>query len=281
MPLKTILITGCGAGGIGSALAKAFHLRGHRVFATGRSAEETDPALGGGELGGITTFDLDVTSDSSIREAVETVARLTGGRLDMLVHNAGVLHVMPFADSPLEDVRRLMDVNVLSVWALTQAFLPLLLEATSSKDHGQATVVGIGSVNTVFCPPFLSAYNASKAALEALLRTLRRELAPLGVRVVLLKTGSVGSRLFEHAPGRALPRGSLYAPLQEWIGRRGFLGGARFMDVDVYAESVAPRLLGETVGAVVWEGGLVWVAWVLSWLGWETMMVSEAEAAAE
>ncbi|KAF8183841.1 hypothetical protein K438DRAFT_1907952 [Mycena galopus ATCC 62051] len=224
MGLKTILITGCGPNGIGSALAKEFHMRGHTL----------------------------------VQEA-------THGRLDILINNAGILHIGPFADMPVEAARATFEVNVLGTWAVTQAFLPFLLAA-------RGVVANLCSVNQVFCPPFLAAYNASKAAVEAMGRTLRRELAPLGVRVVVLKTGSVRTPLFNGSK-TVLPEGSLYTPLKQWIESKGFLGQARFVEAEVYAKGVADDLLREHPRAVIWRGGLATLAWVLSWAGWETMMV--------
>lgn len=266
MPLKTILITGCGAGGIGAALAKALHLRGHRVLATGRTPDEIDPSL----PHGIASFPLDVTSDTSIRDSVVRVRQVTGGDgLDILINTAGLVQVMPFADTRLDDFKRLMDVNVTGTWAVSHAFLPLLLDA---KNGG--TIVGLGSINEVLCPPFFAAYNATKAAVEAMMRSMRRELAPLGIKVVLLKTGSVGSHLFQNAISPTLPEGSLYTPLATYFNNQEFKQGTPFMDVDEYAEKVTREILGDAPRAVVWFGGLVWISWILSWLGWETMMVS-------
>jgi NAD(P)-dependent dehydrogenase (short-subunit alcohol dehydrogenase family) len=266
MPPKTVLITGCGPNGIGSSLAKEFHKQGHHVFPTGRSADELDPAL---SRLGMQTFLLDVTSDDSINETVSAVSAATGGGLDILINNAGVLQVMPFADTPVADVRRVMDVNVVGVWAVTHAFLPLLLES-------KGLVANLCSINQVFCPPFLAAYNASKAAIEAMGRTIRRELAPFGVRVVTLKTGSVRSGLFENATPTILPQQSLYAPVRNWIENRGFTQSARFMDVEDYSKAVVSELLKDNVRAVIWIGGLVWIAWFLSWFGWETILVGRS-----
>ena len=266
MALKTILITGCGKGGIGAALAKALHLRGHRVLATGHRADGIDPTL---EVIGIKSFVLDVTSDESIQSAVSTVSKLTGGKLDVLINNAGLLQVMPFADTPVADARKIFDINVISVWAMTHAFLPLLLEA-------RGLVVAVASINQVLCPPFLAGYNASKAAVEALMRTIRRELAPLGVRVLTVKTGSVRTKLFENSDPTVLPEGSLYMPLQDWIEKREFAKYGGYVDVDGYAEAVVKEILRDNPRALMWKGGLVWMAWLLSILGWETMLVSQS-----
>ncbi len=263
MPGKAILITGCGPDGIGSALAKQFHERGHTVFASGRSADEIDAEL---IALGCHTLVLDVTSQSSVNGAAALISAATGGRLDMLVNNAGVLQILPWADTLVEEARRVFEVNVFSVWAVTQAMLPMLLEA-------RGVVVNLGSVNEVFCPSFFAAYNASKAAVEAMSRTMRTELAPLGIRVVLLKPGSVGTKLFDNAPNEGLPDGSLYAPLRQWIEERGFFAGTKFTDRDAYARDVANELLKENVRLVIWKGSLSTIAWLLSWIGWEGIMV--------
>ncbi len=83
---KTALITGCSKGGIGDALVHAFHRRGVRVFSTARNLSKVQhhKALG------IETIELDVTDSESINKAVKEVEKLTGGKLDFLVNNAGM-----------------------------------------------------------------------------------------------------------------------------------------------------------------------------------------------
>lgn len=86
MSPKSVLITGCSAGGIGDALAKAFHLRGLRVFATARTPSKIEHL----KTMGMDVLALDVTDPKSVAAAVETVKAATGGKLDILVNNAGV-----------------------------------------------------------------------------------------------------------------------------------------------------------------------------------------------
>ncbi|KAI1633298.1 NAD(P)-binding protein [Biscogniauxia mediterranea] len=280
---KTVLITGCGPSSIGTALATEFHLRGHRVFATGLS----EPRLAHfGDLR-IETLVLDVTSSTSVEAAAAHVARATGGRLDILVNNAGLMHVMPFADTDVEAARRVLEVNVLGVFAVTKAFLPLLLAAAAAAaadnrggglggltGAGGPLVVNIGSVNEVFRPTFFGIYNASKAAVEALGGTIRTELAPLGIRVVTVKTGSVRTGLFDNAPRTVLPENSLYQPVKDWVEKRRMLDGRHFMDAEDYAKKVVSELLRPSVKLVIWQGGLTTAAWLLSWLGWEGILDS-------
>ena len=86
MVQKTVLITGSSEGGIGDALAKAFHKKGLRVFATARSLAKVEHLK---EMG-LDVLPLDVTDDASIKQAVETVRAATGGTLDILVNNSGL-----------------------------------------------------------------------------------------------------------------------------------------------------------------------------------------------
>lgn len=272
--MKSILITGCGQGSIGAALAAEFSQRGHTVFASGRSFNEIDPkilAAGGNEQvpRTIHTLELDVTSQVSIDAAFQLVSAATGGRLDMLINNAGVISVMPFADEPIEAVRRLYDVNVFGVWAVTQTFLPLLVAS-------RGLVADLGSIDPVACPPYFSAYSSSKAAAECINRTIRRELAPFGVRVVNIKSGSVGTRLFENSPPVPLPPGSLYSSLRQWIESRAFLDFSlsRQSSIGQYSQTLADKLLSDRCEAVIWIGGMSLMTWIYSLFGWETAMVS-------
>ncbi|KAI1743892.1 short-chain dehydrogenase/reductase [Xylaria scruposa] len=267
MPLKSVLITGCGSAGIGTALATEFHLRGHRVFATGI----LDAHLKDLAALGIETFEMDVTSKTSIENGVARVREATGGSLDILINNAGVLQIMPFADTCIEDARRVFEVNVLGVFAVTKEALPLLIEA-AKQGTGDAIVANIGSINSVLRPPFLGPYNASKAAIECLGASIRTELAPLGVRVVTVKTGCVKSDLFRNAPPTKLPEGSFYQPIKEFIEGKKMLEGQKFMTTEVYAKTVVDELLRPKVKHVIWQGGLTTIAWVLSWFGWEGIL---------
>ncbi|KAI1385392.1 putative short-chain dehydrogenase/reductase [Hypoxylon trugodes] len=266
MPLKTVLITGCGPGGIGSALAMEFHLRGHRVIATGLS----ESLLTHMRERGIETVILDVTSRESIDQAMAHVSKLTHGSLDILINNAGIMHNMPFTDTDVAAARKVLEVNVLGVISVTQAFLPLLLAA--AKKHGDALVANIGSINTEIRPPFFSIYNASKAAIEVLGASIRTELAPFGVRVVTVKTGSIKSELFNNAPPTKLPENSLYLPAKEYIESRIVVKTAATMEADEYAKKVVSQLLKSNVKPIIWTGGLAMLAWALSWFGWEGMM---------
>lgn len=287
MPQKTVLITGCSDGGIGAALAAEFQLQGLRVFATARDPSKmtNHTALG------IETLALDVTSEASIEQAVLLVREKlnnTGsthdssegaeGKLDFLINNAGVNFIMPLTDTRMPDFRRVFDTNVIGSLAVTQAFVPLLMRPRTDgkgkeKEKEKATVVMLGSVNEVFCPPFQTVYNASKAAVHAAARTLRIELAPLGIRCVTLMTGSVRTKLFDNAPTK-VPEDSLYSSVAGHMENREFLKHAQWVEADEFARQVVRDLLRPKPKLDIWRGGLATAASWLAWLGWEGMLDS-------
>lgn len=245
MSARSVLITGCSRGGIGDGLAREFHSRGLTVFATAR-----DPAkMAHLEDLGIRTVQLDVTSAGSVAEAARAVRRATRDRgLDILVNNAGTIVVMPFADCPLDDMRRVLDTNVLGAFAVTQALLPLLVRA-------RGAVVNIGSVTEVVTPVYHLAYTASKAALRAFSTTLRLELRPLGVRVVHVMTGGVQSNMTGAADGDKMPAESLYEPVREMVEKRKMMMSLEtFVTAEEFARQVADDLLGGSPPPVLWRG---------------------------
>ncbi|KAI0515220.1 hypothetical protein F5B22DRAFT_192967 [Xylaria bambusicola] len=292
MPQNTVLITGCSDGGIGAALAVEFQLRGLRVFATARDLSKMTSlaALG------IETLELDVTSESSIEQAVAIVREklsLTSsdpkdngaedgksnpdqqprGRLDLLINNAGVNHVMPFSDTKITDLSRVFNTNVIGSLAVTQAFIPLLMHQGGATAKTKSTVAMLGSVNEVFMPPYQLAYNTSKVAVHAAARALRVELAPLGIHCVTLVTGSVRTKLFENAQSK-VPEGSFYATVASRIEGREFLKDAHWVDADEFARQVVNELLKPKPNPDIWRGGLARVASWLAWLGWDSMLES-------
>jgi NADP-dependent 3-hydroxy acid dehydrogenase YdfG len=123
---ETVLITGCSAGGLGSALAEAFRQAGCHVIATAR-----DPAKVGAlsEKADVEVLPLDVLSPDSIAACVSRVSRSTGGRLDLLVNNAGAAMFGPLVHTSIPEAKAIYDVNVWGALAVAQAFAPLLVQA--------------------------------------------------------------------------------------------------------------------------------------------------------
>ncbi|KAK7981495.1 hypothetical protein PG988_003733 [Apiospora saccharicola] len=124
MTSKTILVTGCSAGGIGAAIASALAAKNHHVFATARDPSKIPESLSA--LSNVSVLRLDVCEPASIREAVQTVAD-AGTELDVLVNNAGGGYAMPLLDVDIDKAKQLYDVNVWGPLRAVQAFSKLLI----------------------------------------------------------------------------------------------------------------------------------------------------------
>lgn len=127
MAKKSVLITGCSAGGFGPALAEAFRQAGCQVFATARDPTKVKLGSQTGEAN-IEVLPLDVTSADSIAACVAQVCKKTGGRLDVLVNNAGGAMFGPLLHASIPDAKALYEVNVWGALAVAQAFAPLLIQ---------------------------------------------------------------------------------------------------------------------------------------------------------
>jgi len=210
-----IVITGASTG-IGRACALALDQAGFQVFAGVRSLQAGE-ALSAEGSERLTHLLLDVTRPDQIRRAAERVAQRLGERpLAGLLNNAGVTVNGPLEFLPLDDLRRQMEINLIGQLAVTQAFLPLL---RSSKGR----IVNTGSVSGLLAMPMLGPYCMSKFAMEAFSDSLRLELRPWGIEVILLEPGMIatpiwekGLRKGEEAEANA-PEGmlDLYSPLIE------------------------------------------------------------------
>lgn len=213
-----VVVTGASTG-IGRTIALALDTNGFRVFA-GVHKEADGLALSREARHGLTPVLLDVTDESAIERAVETVAAQTQGQLHGLVNNAGLGLGGPLELVPITKTRELFEVNVIGLLAVTKSFLPLLRKA-------RGRVVNIGSLAGILAMPGASSYAASKFAVQAITDSLRLELEPFGVQVTIVDPGAIESALwekgraqkkaiFEAAPKKLM---DLYGPLIE-IGKR-------------------------------------------------------------
>jgi NADP-dependent 3-hydroxy acid dehydrogenase YdfG len=109
LPLKTVLITGCSDGGIGSALATTFHERGYHVFATARNVSKMSALA---DLQNTTLLVLDVGDSGQISAAVEAVKKETGGTLNILINNAGHNHFSPVLDIDIAAAKNVYETNL-------------------------------------------------------------------------------------------------------------------------------------------------------------------------
>ncbi|KAF2008466.1 NAD(P)-binding protein [Aaosphaeria arxii CBS 175.79] len=209
------LITGCNSG-IGKQLALAFAVRGVTVLATARRTESLEDLVK--QHSNIEAFALELGNPGSIGRLRDAVIKRTGGRLDFLVNNAGTHYAATALDLEVREAMKLFNVNVFAVMSLCQTFVPLLLKSSRGR------IVQIGSVTRDVPMVWQGAYNASKAALSQYTKTLRLELAPLGIEVVEIITGFVRSNILHH--GLHAPEESLYLPIKATIQQLKYEGNA-------------------------------------------------------
>jgi len=186
-----IMVTGA-TGGIGRAAVSRLVDAGHVVFAAGRRESQLQALAA--RRPEVHTIALDVTDRSSIDHAMDQVQAATGGHgLDVLVNVAGMLVLGPVEAVPDELARRQFDVNLFGLLAVTRAFVPPMRERRSGR------IVNVSSVLGRFALPGSGLYSASKFAVEAVSDALRMELAPFGVRVVLVEPGVIATSLYDSA----------------------------------------------------------------------------------
>lgn len=171
--MKTVLITGCSSG-YGLETARHFLAQGWNVVATMRTPREdlfpATPTL--------RVMALDVTDHDSIARTLQAA-----GPIDVLVNNAGIGLFGAFECTPLSTVRGLFETNTFGVMAMCQAVIPAF------RARGSGTIVNVTSSATLAPFPLVSAYTASKTAIEGFTSSLALELGEFGVRVKLVEPG--------------------------------------------------------------------------------------------
>ncbi|MGH3885345.1 MAG: SDR family oxidoreductase [Pseudonocardiaceae bacterium] len=207
--MRSVLITGCSSGfGLESALALA--RGGWRVFATMRDLDRRGPLEQAIERDGVRNrvelLQLDVRDQGSIDRAVAQILARKGATLHAVVHNAGIADAGFFEDIPDEQVRRVMDTNFFGTLALTRAVLPAM------RAQGQGRVVVVSSVSAFTGQPAMSAYVASKWALEGWAESLAIEVAGFGIDVALIEPGAYKTGIWDAAKITS-PEHSPYRPL--------------------------------------------------------------------
>lgn len=238
----TVVITGASSG-IGHATALHLDRLGFRVFA-GVRKEADAVALSQQASQRLSPVMLDVTDDDSIAGAVARITETASGRLFGLVNNAGLSLNGPLEMVPMADIRKVMDVNVVGLLAVTKACLPALRA-------GRGHIVNISSGHGLLAIPDKSVYAASKFAVQAISDSLRLELKPLGLSVSCLEVGKVETEVLGKivADREAMIRTAdaavveLYRPLIEFFDRE--VKELPGVPPEVVAEAVARTLLAE------------------------------------
>jgi NAD(P)-dependent dehydrogenase (short-subunit alcohol dehydrogenase family) len=195
--MQSVVITGASTG-IGWATAKLLLDRGFRVFGSVRKQADADRLTS--EFGAnFTPLLFDVTDEAAVLAAAREVRTALGGEtLSGLVNNAGIAVAGPVLELSAGEFRRQMDVNVIGPIIATQAFGPLLGSDPSLKGP-RGRIVMISSVAGKNGNPLLSAYSASKHAIEGLSEGLRREMMLFGIDVIIIAPGAVKTPIWSKA----------------------------------------------------------------------------------
>jgi NAD(P)-dependent dehydrogenase (short-subunit alcohol dehydrogenase family) len=195
--MRSVVITGASTG-IGWATAKLLLTRGFRVFGSVRKQADADRLKS--EFGAnFTPLLFDVTNEAAVLAAAREVRAALGGEtLAGLVNNAGIAVAGPVLGLAADEFRRQMDVNVIGPIIATQAFGPLL-GADPSLKGPKGRIVMVSSVAGKNGNPLMSAYSASKHAIEGLSEGLRREMMLFGSDVIIVAPGAVKTPIWSKA----------------------------------------------------------------------------------
>lgn len=227
---RTALVTGA-ARGIGRATVEILAASGWRVVAGVRTLEELEafPA------GDVHPVDLDVTEASRVRAGVARAEELAGGALGCVVCNAGWALFGAVEDLDLAVAREEFETNVFGAVSVIQAALPAMRRA------GRGVVVGVSTLSGRIPLPLFGMYSASKASLGALCEALALEVAPIGLRVVLLEAGIVRTELARSTriTGSVTDADSPYGPTRDRVlGRLRAIRQEAGLDVAEVARAI-------------------------------------------
>ncbi len=179
MTSPVALVTG-GSSGIGESTARALLAKGFVVYAVAR---RVDRMASLSDLG-VQTFAMDVTDDASMVAGIDRIID-EQGRVDVLVNNAGYGSYGAVEDVPIEEARRQFEVNVFGLARLVQLVAPHM------REQGSGRIVNVSSIGGKFYEPLGAWYHATKFAVEGFSDSLRLELAPFGIRVVIVEPGPI------------------------------------------------------------------------------------------
>ena len=190
MAARVVLVTGASTG-IGRAIASDISHHGWTVFGTSRNPAKAEP------IPGVDFLPLDVRSDDSVRTCVDAVLSRRG-TIDALVNNAGESMHGAIEESSMEEAKALFDTNFFGVVRMTRAVLPAMRRQRGGR------IVNISSISGVIAAPFIGFYSASKWAIEGYSESLRHEVWPFGIRVVIVEPGWIRTDIARHAARTAV-----------------------------------------------------------------------------
>lgn len=237
---RAVVLTGAGKG-IGRACAERLAGKGFRVYAGVRTLADGEALR---SFGDVVPVEIDLTKENTISAAAASIRMDLGTRsLVGLVNNAGIAIAGPLEFLPISELRRQLEVNVIGQVAMIQAMLPLL---RISKGR----IINIGSIAGRSAMPMTGPYSASKFALEAITDSLRVELLPFGIDVIIIEPGMIatpiwqtslaaGSKMIDSLPPQVR---QFYGHIIDAVARRASSGDVEGLPPDAVAQVVEHAL---------------------------------------
>ena len=246
------LITGCSTG-FGRELATILLGRGYRVAATAREAAKLADLVRGHDATAL-ALKLDVDKPADVAAAVEAT-RKKFGRIDVLVNNAGYGYLSAVEEGEDEEIRAMFETNVFGLAAMTRAVLPIM------RAQKSGAIVNISSQGGFIGFPGTGYYNATKFAVEGLSEALAKEVAPFGIKVLIVEPGPFRTDW----AGRSLrmPKQPIEAYAETAIARRKAINGysgsqpgdpARAAEAIIATVESADPPLRLPLGSIAFEG---------------------------
>jgi NAD(P)-dependent dehydrogenase (short-subunit alcohol dehydrogenase family) len=239
---KSVVITGVSTG-IGWGAVKVLVGKGFHVFGSVRKQADADRLKS--EFGdAFTPLIFDVTDEAAVQAGARQVeAALGGATLAGLVNNAGIAVAGPLMYLPIDEWRQQLEINLTGVVIATQAFAPLL-GAGGGRVADPGRIVNISSVGGRNANPFMAPYCTTKFGLEGLSESLRREMLPFGVDVVVVAPGAVATPIWDKADQIDTARyaNTVYAPALERL-RQYMLG--------IGKSGLPPEKIGEAIATAL------------------------------
>lgn len=177
---KVVLITGASSG-IGQSTAELLAQKGYQVYGTSRKPKVDT-------LNGYQMIALDVTDESSIHKAIETIVEKEGS-IDVLVNNAGMGITGPVEDTPTDEMRKVFDTNFFGAIDVMKAVLPHM------RKQGAGSIVNVTSIAGYMGLPYRGIYSATKGALELTVEAIRMEVKEFGIQVTNVAPGDVATNI--------------------------------------------------------------------------------------
>ena len=241
----SILITGCSSG-FGRLGAEHYARLGAKVFATMRNLPRPEATelevLAKSDSLDITVLEIDVTKDEQVTAGVEAAIKAAGGKLDVLINNAGMSIAGPIEAQDMEATSLIFDTNVFGPQRMAKAVLP------SMRANGNGHIFNVTSqLGRVIIPGF-GQYSPTKFALEAMSEQMAYEVAPHGIEVTIIQPGGYPTKIWfnQNAPSAALKARlsediiSAYPQFTEGMGKRE-AGGGKSDPMDI------PRAIAEAI----------------------------------